>query len=246
MPTIDTTCPTCGAPHAKKLSQIHREGISTVQTSTRSTGKTNTILAVSINNEGSSLGVQQTELSKSAAPPDMASNMSPTSNIGGALGLSLIGALLIIPGVVVGTGYIGSVIGYDQTLLRPLGLFIGILAASVPVAHRVLRSPSTEQRSAQTALVARQQIALQEWERTFACVSCGHRFIPSDLEPIKTSGTNPLSANSPDNQVGGNLAAMTEFGITFDGSHYHFEQHRYERFSDALAYAKNQTAKLQI
>lgn len=47
---IDTTCPNCAAPHAKKLSVIYKEGLSTIQMTSKSTGtgKTNNIIRTKI------------------------------------------------------------------------------------------------------------------------------------------------------------------------------------------------------
>jgi hypothetical protein len=43
MALLNTTCPVCGAPHARKLSAIHAEGLSTVQTDINTVGTYNTI-----------------------------------------------------------------------------------------------------------------------------------------------------------------------------------------------------------
>lgn len=43
MASIDTTCPLCEAPHAKKLSVIYSDGLSNVNTSMHSVGTFNTI-----------------------------------------------------------------------------------------------------------------------------------------------------------------------------------------------------------
>ncbi|HSV54635.1 MAG TPA: hypothetical protein VLJ57_21105, partial [Burkholderiaceae bacterium] len=66
---LDTTCPVCTAPHARKLSLVYEEGLSSAIVTTQSVGKANTIGAHKITTTGTSTQVQQTQLSQSAAPP---------------------------------------------------------------------------------------------------------------------------------------------------------------------------------
>lgn len=72
---INTTCPNCAAPHAKKLSIIYKEGLSTLQMTSESkgTGKTNNIIRTKITTAtvSAGTGVQQSQLSQDSAPPAM-------------------------------------------------------------------------------------------------------------------------------------------------------------------------------
>src|SRR5438067_105912 len=100
MARIDTTCPECGAPHARKLSVIHSEGISQVQTNVDTVGKLNTVGRHKIETKGTLNGTQQTEVSRIAAPPVMAEGGSTGMAIKVLLGF--VGALISVVFLIAG------------------------------------------------------------------------------------------------------------------------------------------------
>jgi hypothetical protein len=62
------------------------------------------------------------------------------------------------------------------------------------------------------------------------CKHCG-RDLPAAATPTPTS-KSPID----------DAAAMTLYGITFDGERYRFQDFRYDKLSDAIDYAKRQAA----
>lgn len=170
MASINTTCPRCNAPHAKKLSLIYSEGICTVQSSTQSVGHTNTIGKVKITTAGTTTGVQQSEASKGAAPPFVPELVS----IGAKSSKMLTTTYGCILAVVVPMIAIVS----DASFLVVIGIAAVILLLTFILVSCIDDKPSTEETKAYEDATKTERAAYDKWNQTFACGSCEHRFIP--------------------------------------------------------------------
>lgn len=69
------------------------------------------------------------------------------------------------------------------------------------------------------------------------------RFCNRDVAP--TAATKPDLLFNGRKEVEPDADTMALHGITFDGERYHFGQYKYEKYSDALAYAKLQSPQAQ-
>jgi rubredoxin len=165
MATIDTTCPQCGAPHAKKLSLIHQEGFSTVQTDINTVGTFNTVGRQKIKTTGTATGVQQTQASKNAAPPEVPGIVTRGE---------------VIRGVVIIVGIILCVTGFfsDSVTVAILGASAIVFSFGVPVAA------TGEELANHRQATKHSQAARDAWEKTFKCSSCGHKFVPSEVNAV--------------------------------------------------------------
>lgn len=174
MALLNTTCPLCDAPHAKKLSVIYSEGLSNVNTSIQSVGTLNTIGRQKITTNGTVAGIQQTDASKKAARPIVPSFTSNGANklerlvIGGAI-------LAVVYMIIVGN-YGGGAMAFFGGLIV-LIMIISSMASNIDV------KPTQEEIDLYEEKNKIQLDAYRKWEHTFACNSCGHRFIP-DESPV--------------------------------------------------------------
>lgn len=169
MALLNTTCPRCGAPHAKLLSVIHRDGISTVETTTQSVGKTNTIAQVKITSSGTTSGISQSEASKAAAPPFVPPLVSEGQRTASQ---ALVGGVAI--GFVVALMAVFSGGGFVTALLCAAFFTIAGIVVSANTSQQATKQEKEEyQRKYAKELQAR-----ENWSKTFACSACAFRFIP--------------------------------------------------------------------
>lgn len=161
MALLNTTCPQCGAPHARKLSVIHAEGLSTVQTDINTVGTYNTIGRQKVTTKGSSTGVQQTQASKDATCP-----VVPEPFTRG----------LMFKIITIVTGIILCVGGFfnDSTPIAMLGVVAIIVAFIIP------DTATPEEMLKHNEETKHLRAAKDAWAKTFQCGSCNHRFVPPD------------------------------------------------------------------
>lgn len=163
MALLNTTCPQCGTPHARKLSVIHAEGLSTVQTDINTVGTFNTIGRQKITTKGSSTGVQQTQASKDAAPPVVPEPLT-------------LGMKFRLSAVVV--GIIMCVAGFtnDSTTVATAGIFAILGSFVIPTKATAAELEVHEKKTRHL------RAARDAWASTFQCTSCSHRFVPPDVQ----------------------------------------------------------------
>jgi hypothetical protein len=161
MAQLNTTCPACGAPHARKLSVIHAEGISTVKTDINTVGTLNTIGRQKITTRGTSTGVQQTQESKDAARP-----VVPPLHSNGAV---LRGVIVFLGLVALGVGVVSG-----MTFLIVAGFAIALCSLLVSA------DATPEEIAAHNEKTKDVQAASALWDKTFQCGACGNRFVPSE------------------------------------------------------------------
>lgn len=175
--TIDTTCPECGAPYAKKLSLLYSEGRSTVQVENQSNSSFNTVGRHKIATVGTSSGIQQTESSRAATPPQDVPTFTPPTP-----------TAVTVVSLVTGFGFIIAVIvaiSTDVSFLMALLYWVAAIAVAM-MYRSASKDPEKEQeierlaRAEYDESVAPQRKALEDWSKTFQCGSCGHRFIPDE------------------------------------------------------------------
>ena len=133
----------------------------------QSVGKTNTIGQVKITTQGTSYGVQQSDASRSAAPPEIppinpAAKVKASFLFFGSPFLGFAVAMALDMGFFRGMSLVLAV--------TFVGFVLGLLSGDQPTgdeiaAHKVKYSDLYAQHAV--------------WEETFACGSCGHRFVPS-------------------------------------------------------------------
>jgi hypothetical protein len=178
---IDTTCPECGAPYAKKLSLIYSEGKSTVHLTSQSTGTAKTIGKQKISTEGTSAGIQQSEISKAAAPPPTVPPFVLTSLDPGA-GIAIfimMAAIVLVPILAIFTPvtFKGAMSVWGVGMVAVL--FVAALTKTKLTDEEKLAREKNE-RIEYEKRVAPQRKALDDWNNTFHCNACGHRFIPGE------------------------------------------------------------------
>jgi len=175
MATINTTCPACGTPHARKLSLIYEEGRSSVRSTIQTVGKTNTIAQVKVTTQGTSYGVTQSDASRAAAPPPvppLRSAAKEAQNL--IIGASFVlGSVLPIVMFTAGAGFLIS-----------MGAAVVILVGGCIVGGMQGDAATSEEIAAHKERHRDAYTALERWENTFACGACAHRFIPAGLMPI--------------------------------------------------------------
>lgn len=169
MALIDTTCPICAAPHAKKLSVIYRDGLSTSAGSFSSVGTLNTIGQQQITTIGTTNESHQTEASKAAAPPAVTGFVSRGQNRRTAI--SIIGTVLSI--------VIGALVMLMDTFFNGILVASPIFLIGFLAAYAVDVTAKDGELEEHNRLFAREIAAYEEWTKTFCCQSCNHRFQPS-------------------------------------------------------------------
>jgi hypothetical protein len=172
MATINTTCPVCDTPHARKLSIIHGEGRLSVHSTINTVGKTNTIAQVKVTTQGTSHGITQSDASRAAAPPPvppLRSAAKGTQTL--IIGISFVlGSVLPIVMFTAGAGFLVS-----------MGVAVVILVGGCIVGGMQGDAATNEEIAAHKKRHRDAYTALERWENTFACGACAHRFIPAEL-----------------------------------------------------------------
>lgn len=169
MALLNTTCPLCDAPHAKKLSVIYSEGLSNVNTSIQSVGTLNTIGRQKITTNGTVAGIQQTDASRKASPPILPPLVSQgTKNTG----------LLMVGGLIVLWFLWFILIKFGMGMLMSFGLVMAMVVALIFKVANIDTKPTKEEIDLYEEKNKIQLDAYRKWEHIFACNSCGHRFVP--------------------------------------------------------------------
>jgi hypothetical protein len=175
---LDTTCPLCSAPHARKLSIIHSEGLSTVNISNTSQATTNTVGKITTSSTGLSTGIQQTSQSRSAACPSSMASLNEINALGLAnkrQGVLIVGFTCSALAPFVIKLFTGESPPFWMTVLTGL-------AVTATIAFFSSAKVSTQQEHlAHQKLVDQRQEEINNWSLTFACNSCGNRFIPIEV-----------------------------------------------------------------
>jgi len=174
MPT-DTTCPNCNAPYARKLSLIYDEGLSTGQSQSISTGSTNTIVKIKLSTTESSTSVQQTRLSKSAAPPAIYIPSPQVISKGGQLKEKVL-VMGIIASILLPT----LAMNMFNTFFGFMGTIIGAILMTIVISMLIDTKLTDEEQVEYDKLVSNQKKALENWNNTYACNVCGHHFISDE------------------------------------------------------------------
>ena len=175
---IDTACPNCVAPHAKKLSLIYTEGLSTVQLTgeTTSRGKTNNIISTKITTTGTSTssGIQQSQISKDSAPPVVEVAKEASGSV-------LRDSIIIIGGF---AAIVLSIVAYavfstfSSSMITIIALFFVIImyAQSIDTKRTALEEDEYDR------ITRLNRKVLADWNNTYSCTACGHRFIPGEFK----------------------------------------------------------------
>lgn len=169
MEKIDTTCPRCDAPHARKLSLIFQEGLSTVNTTSTSVGTTSTIAPVKVTTVGSTSSIQQSQASAAASPPFI----PPIRTAGQDKHTRYLWIAILWPFVML--FILPSGFGFGVKFLIVAGGFLGFFIASCTCNQ----APTEMEVIAHRAQHGAQFDALDLWNETYACNSCAHRFVPA-------------------------------------------------------------------
>ena len=173
MAILNTACPVCDAPHAKKLSIIYSDGLSNVSTSMNSVGTFNTIGRQKITTNGTVSGIQQTDASRRASPPFVPPLVSRSADnaaslfLGGGVVIVLIGVMANISGAKSGTIFL-------MVIAMFVALFFIARSSTVPPTQKDIELYEVENKD--------KLEAYRKWENTFLCGSCGNRFIPENSE----------------------------------------------------------------
>ncbi|MFS2022543.1 hypothetical protein [Massilia sp. CT11-137] len=163
MATINTTCPVCSTPHAKKLSVIYQEGLSTIQTDINTVSTFNTLGRQKFKTKGTANGTQQTQASKDAAPPVVPKLVTTGMWIQG---------MLIALGIVM---CVGGMIN-SATVVAIFGIVVIVGSFAVPVKPTEIEQRDYDERTKHL------RAAKEAWADTFMCGSCGHKFVPSTIQ----------------------------------------------------------------
>lgn len=178
---LNTTCPQCSSPFGRKLSLIHKEGLTFMKSNSNSTSHTNTILKTKITTKGSSTAFHQTELSKSVAPPLVFHGVfvSESSALAGALGF--IGATVgFFLGFFLGSDFLSRI-----GIASAFGIFLFFTIRSL-----INKDPTTQEIEAYEAKISSSKKALEDWNNTYMCMACGNRFIPEKILEDETVAQN--------------------------------------------------------
>lgn len=165
---LKLVCPECGGTHARKLSLIYEEGRSTGSGTMESVGTFNTIGRQQIHTKGTTTSSHQTDASRAAAPPPVPPFITDGHRKRTYL---FLGGIVLGPAV----GFLMYRYWADDAALLATAIITGVLTAlGYAVSTAARPGEEAEFRRVNRAAFA----AYDEWERTFACNSCGCRFVP--------------------------------------------------------------------
>jgi hypothetical protein len=173
MALLNTTCPRCGTPHARKLSVIYSEGLTVSHGTAQSVGKLNTIGGQKITTSGTTFSTQQTDASKRAAPPFVPVLVSEGSKaqtramyVGFAI-ITIVIFIMMFSGV---------------SFLKVIGSFLVASIILIVINGSTDTKPTEEEIQKHQNTFKREYAAYEEWERMFSCTSCGSKFLPVECE----------------------------------------------------------------
>lgn len=167
---INTTCPKCNAPHAKKLKLIYEDGVTSINQQSISSTKTNIIINPKIKTNAITSGENVSKLAESVAPPS-------EPNLNYLIPKNPILAPLLIMILSIIYGIFGEKFMY--VILSP---FIGAIAL---VVFSTIKSMTDDGKMEEA--IAKKKMEertleykkkLEKWENTFMCMQCGEKFIP--------------------------------------------------------------------
>lgn len=167
---INTTCPKCNAPHAKKLKLIYEDGVTSVNQQIISSTKTNLIINPKIKTNSITSGENVSKLAESVAPPSEPNltDLSVKNSIFPPL-------LVMITSIIYG-------IFAEKFLYVILSPFVGAVAAGVfYVVKSMTLEGKMEEKIAQEKMeerISEYKKEVVRWENTFMCMQCGEKFIP--------------------------------------------------------------------
>jgi len=171
MPTIDTSCPDCGAPHARRISLIYVEGQTSGHELHQYQSKTKSVLPVKIETTGASTTSTQSHLSQQLAPPPSPNPIPQSVSDSEKMG--------VVFGIALAAGVGVCVWLWD---VKIVALFFGALTAILVflIGSGVFRRPLTPVEQAthqQTSDAAKAE--LDRWNQSFLCMVCGTKFVPA-------------------------------------------------------------------
>lgn len=169
MVSLNTTCPICDAPHARKLSVIYSEGLSVSHGSMHSVGKANTIGGHKITTSGTTASTQQTDASRRAAPPYVPVLVSEGSKSQTQMmyfGLAFITVITVI------------MMFNKFSFFAVTGTFLGATILLIVLCGDTDVKPKEQEIQKHMENFKSEYEAYEKWERTFACTSCGSTFLP--------------------------------------------------------------------
>lgn len=172
MALLDTTCPQCGAAHSKKLSMIYEEGRVSTHSNIQMIETTHTSNPSATLVHGSSTGIQQSEASKAAAPPPIPPLHPNAQTVKTTYLLATIGLFFLVPVTCFSSG-----LGFFASMGIAIVILIGGLVLVMSQGVEATQEEIANHMKAHPEAYA----AVEQWKKTFGCMSCGHRFIPDGL-----------------------------------------------------------------
>lgn len=169
MATLNTTCPICDTPHARKLSVIYSEGLTVSSGTMQSVGKLNTIGGHKITTSGTTASMQQTDASRRASPPvvkelvSVGSKSAIRNMYAGLAIITVVTFLMLFAGV---------------SFLKVIGFFLGATVILIIICGDMDVKPTEEEIQKHKSTFKSEYDAYEEWEKTYSCTSCGSKFIP--------------------------------------------------------------------
>jgi hypothetical protein len=154
----ELACPSCGSPSVKRLSLVHREGISSSTSATGGLGFAGGHVGVV---HAATKGSSQTLLSRQFAPP------TPKSVLWPAIGMIIFG-ISVFGGVVTFFGSLGTV-ERDQDARLGAGMMLLIYGPLLLLSIRAYRN--------RTRHNEQQPKLMRQWENSFLCGRCGDVFV---------------------------------------------------------------------
>jgi predicted lipid-binding transport protein (Tim44 family) len=151
------------------------EGLSTTHGTTHSVGTANTIAPINFSTSGSTFAIQQSKASAAAAPPQLL----PVKPVDSA---AMLFSLII--GLITGIMLLIIVGGFGGFILFCIALATGFYI------YMKLGAPATSEDHAEHRRTYPEAYKeLEEWQKTFSCGSCGHRFMPNESYALEVNQT---------------------------------------------------------
>jgi hypothetical protein len=151
---------------------------STIQT----VGKTNTIAQVKVTTQGTSYGVTQSDASRAAAPPVV----PPLRSAATDMKTFVIGMTFVV-GFIVPVALFCAGLGFFASM----GLALVILVGGCTIGAVQGDAATAAEIAAHKTKYSEAYEAVEQWKHTFACGSCGHRFVPAGMAQESSAETQP-------------------------------------------------------